>query len=150
MTGHTARCPCYNKHFKGPVNLVNIVLGKKKIPGERGNSSTTKYLEATKDFGINPQLIHKDNRGRSPDFFIIFLTGSLENSASALAVPKDIILFFSDLQGCKTRFCGLCLPFSGPVGLGAGGSTRECHTTMGKSPTLVLFSCWDQWPLGLN
>lgn len=68
VTRHAAHCPHYIKHFKGPVNLINILLGK-KIPEERENSSTTKYLKATKDFGINPQLIHKDNPGHSPDFF---------------------------------------------------------------------------------
>lgn len=63
---------------------------KEKIPREKRKLHTTKYLEATKDFRINPQLIHKDNPGHSPDFFIIYLTSSLENSASAMAAPEDM------------------------------------------------------------
>jgi len=106
----------------------------------RGNSSTAKHLEATKDFGINLQLIDKDNQGCSPDFFYYLPDQQPENSTSATAVPEDTIFFFSDLQGCKTRFCGWRLPFSGAMGLGAGGSTGERLTITGRSPRLVLFS----------
>lgn len=86
---HTAHCPCYTKHFRGAGKLVNI-LSERKNTRRKRKLHTTKYLEATKDFGINPQLIHKDNPGRSPDFFIIYLTSSLENSASAMAAPEDM------------------------------------------------------------
>lgn len=86
---HTAHCLCYTKHFRGAVKLVNI-LSERKNTRRKRKLHTTKYLEATKDFGINPQLIHKDNPGRSPDFFIIYLTSSLENSASAMAAPEDM------------------------------------------------------------
>lgn len=89
-TRHSVHCPWYIKHFRGTVKPVNILSEKKKYTRRKRKLHRTKYLEATKDFGINPQLIHKDNSGLSLDFFIIYLPSSLENNASALAAPEDM------------------------------------------------------------
>lgn len=76
-TRHSAHCPLYIKHIRGTVKLVNILSENKKNTRRKRKLHTTKYLEATKDFGMNPQLIHKDNSGLSLDFFIIYLPSSL-------------------------------------------------------------------------
>lgn len=79
-----------------------------KEPGERWNSSTTKFLEATGNLGVNPQLIHKDNPEHSLGFFY-YLSDQQpgKKNVSGPAVPKEIILYFSDLPGCKGRCCSL-------------------------------------------